>query len=342
MFKKNQQDRQEIFREDELDMKLKKMGEKISAPPKLRSAAKSGIPLKVRDAVRTSVHVKRFARAVVAYSLCVCLLVGGVLIVPGLFEGGNVAGSSMSVESQSNVGFSDPEVTTGNCSYTGPITSPETNSPTVDPKFETPICGAALEKLIAGKTNVNAAGMVDLDSLRTEGIELWHSDRALEALQIMFDNDRTLGDCGSAAHDVCAGGWIEEIVDKVVDNGYKGQTIYTHQSGCFYFNLTEAAKVQAYTITPFINNYIFTDRDPIEWTLYATNDPTLPLSQWTVLDYVFDSGIRDAVNGDSESIVPMGYAVDASAQGEYQYYCWNITCVADESVNVDEFALYVE
>lgn len=339
MFKKNHDYRNEISADDSLDARLAQMGQKIRASNRLKNAAKTGMPLRVRDAVKPSVHIRHFARAALAYSLCVCLLVGGVLVVPGLFEGGNVAGSAMSAPSQNSGTFDEPEVTTGNCTITDPVTdTPPINN---DPKFETPICGAALEQLIAGKTNVNAAGLVDMNSLRVEGIELWHAERATEALQVMFDNDRTYGDCGGVAHDVCAGGWIEEIVDKVVNHGSMS-TIYTHQSGCFYFNLTEAAKVQSYTITPFINNYIFLDRNPIEWTLYATNDPTLPLKEWTVIDYVLDSGINDAVDWTPESIVPMGYAVDASAQGEYQYYCWNITGVPDTALNVDEFALYVE
>ena len=79
------------------------------------------------------------------------------------------------------------------------------------------------------------------------------------------------------------------------------------------------------------------------------------MEEWTVIDSVEDSQIKEILEQEARlpdteedgkikqniQSVPIGYEVDTEQQGEYQYYCWNITCVPDTALNVDEFALYV-
>ena len=338
MFKKNHDHRNEISADDPLDARLQQMGQKIRASHRLKSAAKTGMPLRVRDAVKPAVHVKHFARAVLAYALCVCLLVGGVLVVPGLFEGGNVAGSQMPGEQSSDNW--EPSDTTNPVDTEAP--------PSVFPppdgliKVDAPIYGEALTELLSGKTNVNAAGLVNMDTLRAEGIRFWHENGAM---QTMFDNTLHPG-CSSSQDNCCAGGQVEVKVENRKEvNDVR-----------FYFDLNAPARVKAYVVTPAIDNYIYINRDPVAWTLYATNDPTLPMEKWTVIDSVEDSQMKEILEQEARlpdteedgklkqniQSVPIGYGVDAENQGEYQYYCWNITYVPDTALNVDEFALYID
>lgn len=338
MFKKiNQQD---MPSKDDLDQRLEGLSGKIRAPYKLRNAAKTGIPLNLRDVNGTTTHVKQFARAVVAYGLCVCLIIGGVVVGGGLLGGPNLAGSSapggqyggdLAMTGDTEDGLTDAVVPEN-------TDAPPSEFPPPDGviKVDAPVYGDALTKLLAGKTNVNGAGLVNMDTLRAEGIQFWHADGAM---QTMFDNTIHPG-CSSGMNNCCAGGGVEEIVDK--SEKLPDGTVVQHVRNDvrFYFDLNAPARVEAYTITSAIDNSIYTDRDPIAWTLYATNDPTLPMEEWTVLDDIYDGKIEEVIM-QHDQVVPVGYEVDAENQGEYQYYCWNVTCVPNTALNVDEFALYV-
>lgn len=328
MFKKiNQQD---MPSKDDLDQRLEGLSGKIRAPYKLRNAAKTGIPLNLRDVNGTTTHVKQFARAVVAYGLCVCLIIGGVVVGGGLLGGPNLAGSSapggqysgdLAMTGDTEDGLTDAVVPEN-------TDAPPSEFPPPDGviKVDAPVYGDALTKLLSGKTNVNAAGMVNMDTFRSEGIQFWHENGAM---QTMFDNTIHPG-CSSGQDNCCAGGHVEVKVE----NRKEVKDVR------LYFDLNAPARVEAYVVTSAIDNYIYINRDPVDWTLYATNDPTLPMEEWTVIDSVEDSKIKEVLEQE-EQVVPVGYEVAAENQGEYQYYCWNITWVPDVALNVDEFALYV-
>lgn len=323
MFKKSDHDTNNIPADARLDERLQHLRDQINAPPKLKGAAKTGIPLSPREKYGTAVHVRHFTKAVLAYSLGVCLLIGTVLVVPSLFSGSNLAGSSIPGGLTDGSMLDLPDVTTdeGALDDAETTTAPNDRTPT-DPSQvkEVPYCGEALAELLEGKTNLNVTGKVDLRSIHSTGINLWHPNT--NALAKLFDNQSSSTCDAPEKHEVCAGGHFADVSKK--------------SGGAYiYFSLTERQTVESYVITPACDNYIYIGRNPIEWTLYATNDPSLPVEEWTVLDYVWDGGI------DLDSTAAAGYVVDSDRQDAYQHYCWNVNYTTlSDALNVAEFALY--
>lgn len=307
MFKKSDNQTNNIPADAQLGERLQHLGDQISAPPKLKEAAKTGIPANPRQKYGASVHVRRFTKAVLVYSLGVCLLIGTVLVVPGLLSEPDPAGSPVPSETSPSALETAPVMTPAPVTVVFPI------SPQPMPT-EVPYCGDALTELLAGKTNLTAAGKVDMDSIRSTDFELWHPDT--NGLTWMFNNQLEPS-CNEQQG--CAGG----ILSGDFDSG-------TH----IYFSLTAPEKVEAYVITTACTNDVYWGRNPIGWSLCATNDPTLPVEEWTVLDDVWDGAIP------SEASLDVGYVVDAEKQDAYQYYCWIVEYTGSGSLNVAEFALY--
>ena len=210
----------------------------------------------------------------------------------------------------------------------GPVQTPAEQITTApgetEPEAETPyLYGNAdtskdLDTLLTGLTN--NADKIDVtyntedpanSSLWTIGFSTWNVET--ENIPQMFDGIKTEEDFTAAGKGKIGGG--------------------TSANACYLFNATEKISCKAYVITSGNDNATYTDRNPVAWYLYATNDKaaademrvegadytTLQAnSNWVVLDYVYD-GSMAAVNFEAN-----GYDIDADKEGEYQYFCWMI------------------
>ncbi|MBQ8383045.1 MAG: hypothetical protein IJX47_07575 [Clostridia bacterium] len=176
-----------------------------------------------------------------------------------------------------------------------------------DPDEDTPILnGEGLEELLANKTNLNS--MINLELLYAIDVTLWDGGEVA-----LFDGIHNYNELDLNAYDypISCGGWLRD-----------GSDI----GAWFGFSLTEEATVTAYVITTGPVTSVYTDRNPIEWTLYATNNEETYMTiidngefnefEWVVLDYVYDGNI---VIGD---FLENGYTIDEINQGSYKYYCW--------------------
>lgn len=98
------------------------------------------------------------------------------------------------------------------------------------------------------------------------------------------------------------------------------------------FALHEPATVTTYVLTTANDTASFPARNPVEWTLYGTNDPWS--NDWTVLDYVWDGNLY------SENFVEHGYLVDTAMQEEYLYYRLEFGYASGTQFQLSEIRLY--
>ena len=258
------------------------------------------------------------------------------------------------------------EDTTTTTSSTTPAAStttqkapPVTETTEPEPEAETPaVPGAGLEDLIAGKTKVE----VDMTQLGIVDFDAWDDGNNNENFDKLFDGVKTFNDWYYNPD-----GSIKEGADPENTSGggpgkCGGQASWGDDAGAwFYFALTEEAKISAYVITTGNDNSVYTVRNPIEWTLYGTNDAEafaaaiagglgnngsdadtrvtatdIPFAEdkWTVLDYVYDGQVAQ---GD---FLENGYSIDAEAQGSYKYYCWYLGYTGDGNFQACELELY--
>ena len=228
----------------------------------------------------------------------------------------------------------------------GVNTTPAVTAPTTvtDPSGieevpETPfIVDGGLEELLAGKTLIT--DKVDMDSLASVGFNTWNETD--ENIDKMFDGVVTYDDWYFDED----GNLLEGADPETPKGGGPGKVGGGISSPAyFYFGLTEKAKVSAYVITTGNDNSIYPTRNPVEWTLYGTNDQAafegcsldgdeFDESKWTVLDYVYDGGMIE------DNFTACGYAVDADKQGEFQYYVW-VLGYNNGSFQITEFEMYV-
>lgn len=238
---------------------------------------------------------------------------------------------------------------------------PATEPPVTDPGevIETPMVpGAGLEELLDGKTlctvDPTQLGVVDFDA--------WDDTNNTENLDRLFDGVKDpqgwyYNEDGSlkegADPDNASGGGPGKC---------GGSASWGDDNGAwFYFSLDEAATVKAYVIYTGNDNSIYTVRNPIEWTLYGTNDADafaagaaaglannspdndtlvtatdIPFdeSKWTVLDYVYDGSVEQG------NFLANGYAVDAANQQSFKYYCWYLGYTGDGNFQAAELELY--
>ena len=73
-----------LDRNDGLGQLLNNAYSKMTPPPALEKAVKTGVPYTPK--VNTKIHVRRFAKAIVSYAVCVALLIGGVYLASQLFS----------------------------------------------------------------------------------------------------------------------------------------------------------------------------------------------------------------------------------------------------------------
>lgn len=228
---------------------------------------------------------------------------------------------------------------------------PTTETTEPEPEAETPaVPGAGLEELLAGKTKVTVdmtkLGLVDFDAWNEETENIMGLfDGVKTREQWYYNEDGTLKD--GADPDNANGGGPGKC---------GGHVAWGEDSGAwFYFALTEEAKISAYVLTTGNDNSKYTDRNPVEWTLYGTNDAeafeaaiaggvSAPLNaseypfdetKWTVLDYVYDGQMAQ---GD---FLENGYSIDADKQQSFKYYCWFLGYTEGGSYQACEFELFV-
>ena len=312
MFEKNRNNQEP----DALDERIHGLRNGLRASAKLKEAAINGewiVPV-----VRTRTHVWRFAKAVAAYILTVSVVIGCALFVPHLFsiQEGPVASNP----SETTVDLTNPPV-----SATETTTTVEKVSPANKPYWYGSD-SKALEDLLNGLNDLHC--FIDQDSIRSEGLEFWYDAThwAGGGLATWFD--------GSHAHELISGG--EEICGIATITDEDNSRVY------FEFNHRDTMRVEAYTVSISELGHPETYSDvPMEWMLYATNDPTLPLEQWVELDYVYYGCVDLAPESDNTPGYRVsGYAIDSKKQGNYQYYCWDLGYTSSEVIEITEFALY--
>ncbi len=78
-------DEKNIDRNDAIGQRFGEMKKQVLPPPALEKAVSAGVPYRTR--VRTATHVKRFAKAVVTYVLCIALFLGALFLLPRFLGG---------------------------------------------------------------------------------------------------------------------------------------------------------------------------------------------------------------------------------------------------------------
>lgn len=120
-----------------------------------------------------------------------------------------------------------------------------------------------------------------------------------------------------------------------------GKTAFYGNKIAIYWSMTEAVTLGSYVIYTGNDTTEFPGRQPIGWTLFATNNPELAEvpadidpsrtsesaldnwdaltdAGWVELDYVYSGEMGD------QNSLPFGYKIDEANQGTYKYYCWYI------------------
>ncbi|MBQ8381609.1 MAG: hypothetical protein IJX47_00210 [Clostridia bacterium] len=308
---------------DPLKAKFEGIDRRVRASAELKQAAKTGIPLRAGKKEGAAVHVRRFGKAVVGYALAVAVVIGTVLFVPRLIEGSSLAGDDPFAASPA----SSESVTT-------PLLSTDKADVTTTGQCECPnelpyIFGEAdrsLADLLNGLEELH--NEIDPVSIRAEGLTMWHDDSCLDGggLGTWFDGS-PIGTTVACGEKICGGGELTDSSARVF----------------FSFKQRQTMRVEAYVISIGESDHDSTGKKPISWRLRATNDPSLPVEEWTVLDYVYDGAVLEYEADDlpeTPSWASSGYAIDAEVQGSYQYYCWEILYTNNNAIDITEFALY--
>ena len=157
------------------------------------------------------------------------------------------------------------------------------------------VTGEARDQLLAGKTGMVAAGMIDQGSIRVIGATV-----------------ETAGD-------------VYKLFDRTTDEWQCQQEPVENQNPravWVIFAATKSVKVTAYEMITGAEVAQQQPVNPIEWTLYGSNDPAALTAEdpqtveWVALDYVYDGGMIE------DNLISHGVAVDEARQGEYRYYAW--------------------
>ncbi len=286
---------------------MKDLKKRLRAPHNLKEAVKQGERLAPAYKADTrTTHLRRFSTAIVAYACVAAVVLGGAILLPSLLL------EQSPYSSQPPAASSVPDTT----DYVLP---------------ETPYLYDSAEKSLGDLLRDMDCITYGLDfgSIRAEGITMWHDDTNIDGggLSTWFNNS-TLHGTIAAGEEICGGGVIEQVPARVY----------------FEFRWRKTMRVEAYVISVGEGDHDSANKEPIEWRLLATNDPTLPVEKWTVLDYVFEGNVQpyDAVNSNdySGASKSSGYAIDREVQGTYQYYCWEIIRSNNNAIDITEFALY--
>ncbi len=270
--------------------------------------------------------------------------------------------SAMLVATLASCGGDDTTNTTVGATTEAPKTTTVAPPPPTDTEPPTPdkdvplVEGAGLEELLAANTIIGSDATdikVNMEALYTLGFGTWNAET--ENISQLFDGIKTYDDWyydidengekvlkdGALTPDMengPNGGGPGKIGGSLNQNGYTG--------GYFFFGLTAPAKLSAYVLYTGNDNSKYPGRNPVEWTLYATNDATVFEEQsaegatfdetkWTALDYVYDGSVLEA------NFAPNGYTIDADKQGEYQYYVWYLNYTTDNVFQACELDLLI-
>ncbi|MBQ7354449.1 MAG: hypothetical protein IJW62_02900 [Clostridia bacterium] len=225
-----------------------------------------------------------------------------------------------------------------------------TEEPNTSEETEVPkVLGAGLEELIAGKTSLTATGKIDKATLASVGFNAWQT---FESINELFDGIDTelewfYEQDENGDYTILRDGADPENPDGTKRGGGPGKAGGgVSNPAYFYFGLTEKATITAYVLTTGNDNMDWTGRNPIEWTLYGTNDLSVfeecsidgvefDETKWTMLDYVYDGGIVEA------NFAGNGYEIDADKQGEFQYYVWVLGYTDSGNFQACELDFYV-
>lgn len=267
--------------------------------------------------------------------------------------------AAMLAATMASCGGDDTETTTTAAPTTTTVVTttqaapPTTNPTDTDPRevIETPmVAGAGLEELLAGKTSLTATNKIDMETLAAIGFSTW--SEANENIDRMFDGIDTELEWFYDADENGDLTILKDGADPTNEDGTKrgggpgkvggGVSNPTY----FYFGLTEGATITAYVLTTGNDNMDWTGRNPVEWTLFGTNDKDLfeacsidgeefDETKWTELDYVYDGGIVEA------NFAGNGYEIDADKQGEFQYYVWKLGYTTSGSFQACELEFYI-
>lgn len=186
------------------------------------------------------------------------------------------------------------------------------------------VIGENLDKMLTGKTNLTEAELIDRDSLRL----------VCDAFSVNEGEEGLLD--GTDAEWVC-------VRDSKLSEKYEDYWVW------IFFSTTEAVTVSAYVLTTGhgTNEALQSEPDgyypnPVEWTLYATNDPeafsaeTPSEAGWTVLDYVYDGNIHDV------NLMSHGLVIDDKKQAPYQYYALMLGYTSGSQISLSELELYMD
>lgn len=197
-----------------------------------------------------------------------------------------------------------------------------------------PYTGSALAQMLEGKTNIVAdLGLMDIGSVRTYNLYPWDG----EGPEHLFDGIKTYEQWYYDEDGALKEGAAPGLMEGGGPGKFAGEI---YGEACIFFSLEEAAVLTAYVLTTANDNERFPYRNPIDWTVYGTNDPAAAdceyfyEADWEMLDYS-RGGTMDELN-----FMSYGYTVDPAKQEAYQYYCFMIDYCIAYQFQLGEMELY--
>ncbi|MBQ7353986.1 MAG: hypothetical protein IJW62_00535 [Clostridia bacterium] len=177
------------------------------------------------------------------------------------------------------------------------------------------VTGDKRDQLLAGKTGLVASGKIDMNSLRVIGA----TPETAAGAANLFDGTEAQWHCLIPGDSAQSRGQVWVI-----------------------FAATEKVKVTAYEMVTGSDVSQHPGTNPIEWTLYASNDPAALTAEdpetvvWEVLDYVYDGGLKD------EDLLSYAISMDVHKQRDYLYYAWVAGYTSDGEFRFSELELYIK
>lgn len=121
----------------------------------------------------------------------------------------------------------------------------------------------------------------------------------------------------------------DEKTDKLFDGNVNTKAFIGSASGIrIAWQMTEAVVVDQYTLTTANDTATYSNRNPVKWELYGSNDAT----SWTQLDYV-ESGSMGAENFKA-------YSFDTDIREAFQYYLLQVENTGGGGLQLSEISLH--
>lgn len=203
--------------------------------------------------------------------------------------------------------------------------------------------GAGSEKAVffvynakAGSTETTTAKVEETTTVKVEEtttVKVEETTTAIQEITTAASETIVNGDLSSKYDKIDSAssssvGSGSETTDKLFDGNVNTKAFIGSASGIrIAWQMTEAVVVNKYTLTTGNDTATYSNRNPVKWQLYGSNDAT----SWIQIDAVSDGGMG-AVNYTA-------YSYDTDIQDPYQYYLLQVENTGGGGLQLSEISL---